>query len=211
MLPLKVGDVVLAVDGRKIANNGNIRLADGQPRYFSTVISAKQIGETVKVELLRDGKVLTFDMPVQKTNDQVEPYLYDKRPEYFIIGGLVFTRLTSSYLLTFGSNTPPIAMIEKLKDVKDSPDDNVVVLTQVLGDEVNVGYQNFDSMVLVSINGKKVHNLREAVELVESCKDEYITFEFEDDIPVTLNIGKLREATPRILERYHITADRFFE
>ena len=208
---LKAGDVILSIDGKKVANNGNIRLADGQPRYFSTVISAKQIGETVKVELLRDGKVLTFDMPVQKTNEQIEPYLYDKRPEYFIIGGLVFTRLTSSYLLTFGSNTPPMEMLEKIRDVKDSPDDNVVVLTQVLGDEVNVGYQNFDSMVLVSINGKKVHNLREAVELVESCKDEYITFEFEGDIPVTLNIGKLREATPRILERYHITTDRFFE
>ncbi len=208
---LKAGDVILSIDGKKVANNGNIRLADGQPRYFSTVISAKQIGETVKVELLRDGKALTLDMPVQKQNEKVEPYLYDRRPEYFIIGGLVFTRLTSSYLLTFGSNTPPIEMIEKLRGVKDSPDENVVVLTQVLGDEVNVGYQNFDSMVLVAINGKKVRNLREVVEIVESCKDEYITFEFENDIPVTLNIGKLREATPRILERYHITADRFFE
>ena len=208
---LKAGDVILSIDGKKVANNGNIRLADGQPRYFSTVISAKQIGETVKVELLRDGKVLTFDMPVEKTHDQVEPYLYDRRPEYFIIGGLVFTRLTSSYLLTFSGSTPPMEMVEKLRDVKDSPDENVVVLTQVLGDEVNVGYQNFDSMVLDSINGKKVHNLREVVELVESCRDEYITFEFEGDVPVTLNVGKLRDATPRILERYHITADRFFE
>ena len=208
---LKAGDVILSIDGKKVANNGNIRLADGQPRYFSTVISAKQIGETVRVELLRDGEVLTMDLPVQKSNDRVEPYLYDRRPEYFIIGGLVFTRLTYSYLLTFGSNTPPMEMVEKLRGVKDSPDDNVVVLTQVLGDEVNVGYQNFDSMVLVSINGKKVRNLREVVEMVENCKDEYITFEFENDIPVTLNIGKLREATPRILERYNITADRFFE
>ena len=208
---LKAGDVILSIDGKKVANNGNIRLPDGQPRYFSTVISAKQIGETVKVELLRDGKVLTFDMPVEKTHDQVEPYLYDRRPEYFIIGGLVFTRLTSSYLLTFSGSTPPMEMVEKLRDVKDSPDENVVVLTQVLGDEVNVGYQNFDSMVLDSINGKKVHNLREVVELVESCRDEYITFEFEGDVPVTLNVGKLRDATPRILERYHIPADRFFE
>ena len=208
---LKAGDVILSIDGKKVANNGNIRLADGQPRYFSTVISAKQIGETVKVELLRDGKELTLDMPVQKQNEQIEPYLYDRRPEYFIIGGLVFTRLTSSYLLTFGSGSAPMEMLEKIRDVKESPDDNVVVLTQVLGDEVNVGYQNFDSMVLVSINGKKVNNLREVVELVESCKDEYITFEFEGDIPVTLNIGKLRAATPRILDRYHINADRFFE
>ena len=208
---LQAGDVILSIDGKKVANNGNIRLADGQPRYFSTVVSAKQIGESVKVELLRDGKVVTSDMPVRKVDDKIEPYLYDRRPEYFIIGGLVFTRLTYSYLLTFGNDTPPMEMLEKLKEVKDSPDDNVVVLTQVLGDEVNVGYQNFDSMVLDSINGKKVHNLREVVELVESCKDEYITFEFEGDIPVTLNIGKLRAATPAILDRYHITSDRFFE
>ena len=196
---LKVGDVILAVDGKKVANNGNIRLADGQPRYFSTVISAKQIGETVKVELLRDGKALTLDMPVQKQNEKVEPYLYDRRPEYFIIGGLVFTRLTSSYLLTFGSNTPPIEMIEKLRGVKDSPDENVVVLTQVLGDEVNVGYQNFDSMVLVAINGKKVRNLREVVEIVESCKDEYITFTFAEDWPVVLDLKHLRAANRRIM------------
>ena len=137
--------------------------------------------------------------------------MYDRRPEYFIIGGMVFTRLTYSYLRTSGSNTPPMEMVEKLRGVKDSPDDSVIVLNQVLGDEVNVGYQNFDSMVLDSINGKKVHNLREAAELVESCKDEYITFEFEGDIPVTLNIGKLRKATPKILDRYHITSDRFFE
>ena len=37
---LKAGDVILSIDGKKVANNGNIRLADGQPRYFSTVISA---------------------------------------------------------------------------------------------------------------------------------------------------------------------------
>ena len=62
----------------------------------------------------RDGKVQTFDKPVQKTNEQVEPYLYDKRPEYFIFGGLVFTRLTSSYLLTFGNCAPLMEKTEKV-------------------------------------------------------------------------------------------------
>ena len=31
-------------------------------------------------------------------------------------------------------------IVSIMKDVKDSPDDKVVVLTQVLGDEVNIGY-----------------------------------------------------------------------
>ena len=208
---IRKGDVILSIDGKKIANNGNIRLADGQPRHYSTLISSKQIGESIKVKLLRDGKVITIDHTVHKINEQVEPYLYDRHPEYFIIGGLVFTRLTSSYLQLFGNGSPPIEIMERLDEVKESPDDNVVILAQVLGDEVNVGYQMLDSLILLSINGQKVHNLREAVDLVESCKEDYITFEFEGDIPVTLNINRLREANPHILERYRVPSDRYIE
>jgi len=67
------------------------------------------------------------------------------------------------------------------------------------------------ALVLASINGKKVHNLREAVKMVEESKDEYITFDFEGNYPITLNLNKLRTATPKILKRYHISADRYFE
>ena len=212
---LHYGDVILSVDGKKIANNGNIRLADGQPRHFSTVISSKQVGESVRVELLRDGHTVSTDLIVEKIEEQIESYLYDRHPEYFIIGGLVFTRLTYSYLQDMASEnylvTDPIGITEKIEKIKDSPGDNVVVLARVLGDKVNVGYQDLSMLALRSINGQKVHNLREAVEMVESCKDEYITFEFGGDMPVTLNIGKLRDATPHILERYRIPADRFFE
>ena len=208
---LRVGDVVLSIDGHKIANNGNIRLSDGQPRSFSTISDAKQLGETVKLELLRDGTVQTAELPVRKIAEQVEPYLYDRHPEYFIIGGLVFTRLTRSYLRVFGNASLPVNISKKLNEEKENPGDNVVILDQVLLDEVNVGYQFLDSEVLVSINGQKVHNLREAVEMVENCKDEYITFMFEGDIPVTLNIGKLRAAMPRIMDRYRIPTDRYLE
>ena len=206
-----VGDVVLSIDGKKIANNGNIRLPDGQPRAYTTISDAKQVGETVKIELLRDGKMMTVELPVRKIPVQVEPYLYDRRPEYYIIGGLVFTRLTHSYLLIFGNTPYPLAIRQKLAEEKENPDDNVVILDRVLIDEVNVGYEFLDSEVLVSINGKKVHNLREAVEMVENCKDEYITFLFEGNIRATLYIGKLRAATPQILDRYRIPADRYIE
>ena len=208
---LHTGDVVLSIDGQRIANNGNVRLSDGQPRDFSTVTSAKQIGEKVKLELLRNGNVLTEELTVRKVHDQVEPYLYDRHPEYYIIGGLVFTRLSFSYLDEFGNDYPPFELLEKFKEEKADPNDNVVILTQILGDEVNVGYQDHCAEILVSINGKKIHNLREVVELVEDCKDEYITFLFENDRPITLNVDKLKKATPQILDRYRIPSDRFFE
>ena len=63
----------------------------------------------------------------------------------------------------------------------------------------------------MNVSRKKVHNLREAVKLVESCKDEYITFEFgvtSRSLPMFSATGM---SPSRILERYHITADRFFD
>lgn len=33
---IKVNDVLLSIDGYKVANNGNIRLANGEPRFFPT-------------------------------------------------------------------------------------------------------------------------------------------------------------------------------
>ena len=208
---LKVGDVILAIDGKRVANNGNIRLDDGQPRHFTTVSSGKQVGEKVKLTLLRDGKVVESELAVRKFNEQVEAHLYDRRPEYYVIGGLVFTRLTYSYLLEWGKNDPPAPLLRRVGKENATSDEHVVILAQVLGDEVNVGYQHLDSLVLQSINGKKVHNLQEAVETVENCRDRYITFMFEDHTPVTLDLEDLRAATPRILERYRIPTDRYLK
>ena len=208
---IKVGDVVLAIDGKTIANSGNIRLADGQARHFITVVNNKQLGEKVALTLLRDGKIVNSELTVRKFHEQVEPFLYDQRPEYYIIGGLVFTKLSYSYLTSWGRNDPPAQLLRKLNKEKKSPDDNVVVLSMVLGDEVNIGYNLLMARELKSVNGKDIRNLRELVETVEKCQDEYITFTFEEDVPVILNLKHLREANGRILKRYRVPADRYFE
>ena len=204
---VKVGDVILSIDGKAIANNANIRLADGQPRHFSTVVSAKQVGEKVKLTLLREGEEVASELTVRKFHEQVEPYLYDRHPEYFIIGGLVFTPLTHSYLESISDT----ALMRKIGEEKASPEENVVLLAEVLSDEANVGYQELDSVELISINGQKVHSLKEVVDMVDNCTEKYITFLFDDDIPVILDLDHLREATPRVLERYRVPSDRYLE
>ena len=173
------------------------------------MVNNKQLGEKVLLTLLRDGKTVNSELTVRKFNEQVEPYLYDKRPEYYIIGGLVFTKLSYSYLTSWGRNDPPDRLVRKLNTEKQSPDEDVVVLSLVLGDEVNIGYNRIIARELVSVNGKKIRNLRELVDTVEKCEDEYITFTFADDLPVILNLKHLREANPRILARYRVPADRF--
>ena len=208
---LKVGDAVLAIDGKIIANNGNIRLPDGQARHFITVANNKQLGEKVALTLLRDGKIVDSELTVRKFHEQVEPFLYDQRPEYYIVGGLVFTKLSYSYLMSWGKSDPPAPLLRKINSEKASPDDNVVVLSLVLGDEVNIGYNRIIARELVSVNGRKIRSLKELVETVEACNDEYVTFAFAEDLPVILDLKHLREANPRILKRYRVPADRYLK
>lgn len=205
---VRVNDVLLAIDGRKVANNGNIRMADGEARVFLTLISEKQVGEMVTYTLLRDGQELVVSLPVQKIDYQVGPRIYDRQPDYYCVGGLVFTPLSASYVGEWKREEQPPNLVVKFGKPSTGPDQETIVLSQVMADEVNMGYQDMFASVLASVDGKKVRNLKDLIAAVESARGEFITFAFEEDPPVTLDTKKMREATPKILARYRIPADR---
>ncbi|CAE7810539.1 DEGP2, partial [Symbiodinium necroappetens] len=46
------------------------------------------------------------------------------------------------------------------------------VLTQVLAHDLTVGYEELENMLLVSVNGVKVKNLRQVMDIVDTTKDE---------------------------------------
>jgi hypothetical protein len=62
------------------------------------------------------------------------------------------------------------------------------------------------------VNGVKVRNLRHVAELVDGCKDEIIRFGLDDDDPwneeIVVDRAQMAEATPRVMKRYQIPADR---
>jgi S1-C subfamily serine protease len=205
---IKANDVLLAIDGKAIANNGNIRLPTGDPRLFTTLISEKQVGEKLDFSLLRGGKLLSVSLPVSKAELQVGPKIYDKAPDYYFVGGLVFTTLSASYLDEWGKESPPVGLLAKGGKWKEKPEDETIVLSQVLADKVNMGYQGIVSAILKTVNGEKVHNLKELISVIEKTKGEFVIFAFEEDPPIILDAKKMREATPRIMERYRVPADR---
>ena len=45
-----------------------------------------------------------------------------------------------------------------------------MILSQVLADEVNAGYQGMHDLEVRSVNGKRVHNLRELRDAVEGAE-----------------------------------------
>jgi S1-C subfamily serine protease len=206
---LHLDDVLLAVDGVPIANNGNIRTKTGDARSFVTLVHQKQIGEAVKLTILRGGKEIIVELPIRKIDFQCHRYLYDKLPDFYITGGFVFTSLSYSFLDEWGKRTPPEELSRKMFQEKDDDEQEVIVLSTVLADKLNLGYQGFRSEILTKVNGKAVRNLKELIAVVEKSEDEFITFYFgEQNTPVTLNRKKMLERTPAILQNYRVPADR---
>ena len=176
---IKINDVLLSIDGYKIDNNGNIRLANGDPRDFSYVLLGKQIGEKVKLTLLRDGQEITSELPIRKSDLYISP-VYDREMDYYCFGGLIFSPLTSNFLITLGNNAPE-NLKAKMVEGKDEEDSELVILLMVLGDEVNIGFQGTAALLVETVNGVKVQNLRHLIELLEEKKEGYAIIRFHQE------------------------------
>jgi S1-C subfamily serine protease len=96
------GDVILSVDGHNVANDETIVLRETERISFGYAIDRKQINDRVKLEVLRNGRVLSLNIGLEVPRalyGYVIPRIqYETPPTYYIIGGLVFTRLTENYL-----------------------------------------------------------------------------------------------------------------
>lgn len=59
--------------------------------------------------------------------------------------------------------------------------EQIIVLSKVLNDEVNVGYHSWSNMQLVSVNGHICQNIQELVNvLTMKIEDETLQFHFEN-------------------------------
>lgn len=207
---IKVGDVLLEIDNFKIMNNGNIKNERNEIVSFGSISDRKELGDFVSVKVLRDGK--EFESKVQLISPQlkIKPFLYDEPTKYFVIGGYVFTQLSLSYLSEWrgSDNNPPTELTERILEEFDSPEEELVVISQVLGDETNVGYQNIRHRILESVNGKKIKNLKDLAETIDAQKEGFVKFITRDKTQIILDIKKARNAWERIKKNYKLPSDR---
>ena len=211
---LAPGDVILEVDGVKLANDGSCVFL-GQRLAMVAILQARFIGDVVPLKLLRDGKETEVDVTLKALRQLVPRGQYDVRPPFVIVGGLLFQPLSLEYLQSWGGDLKdaPTHLVEQYYDGISGPDKReVVVLSQVLSDDVNVGF-TFDSVGLdyvASVNGQPVADMEAFVEALRTGvhgKDEFITLDVTRGNvrnTVVLEVAKLREADELIAERYQI-------
>ncbi|PNW88079.1 hypothetical protein CHLRE_01g013300v5 [Chlamydomonas reinhardtii] len=205
---LKPGDVLLEFDGVRIANDGTVHLRQRERIYFSYLITLKPTAGTAKLKVLRDGQQLVFDMPVTPNDLLVPVHCYDRLPSYFMYAGLVFVPLTQPYLHEYGEdwmNTAPRRLYDKaMHGMMQKPRQQIVILSQVLVDDVNTGYQQFQTLQVLRVNGTEVLHLAHLKELVEGAADRFVRFELEDERVMVVERSLAVDANARIMERYRV-------
>jgi len=209
VIPLRAGDVILALDGTDIANNGTVALRKGERVDWGFAISRKLLGESCKVTLLRDGKAMDLNVPLLPQYLQIAGQVfYDVKPSYFIHGGLVFAPLTANILLKLGAGSPQSLVAEAIDHDMKTTDEQSVILINVLADDCNAGYSGLGGMMLKKVNGQDIVNLKDLITRIEANKEKYLTLEFELGFVVVLDTEQAKTATDRVLSNYRIPSTK---
>jgi S1-C subfamily serine protease len=171
---LKEKDVILEIDGYPVANNGTVRFFNEYRTDANVIVHQHFVGEQLSLKVLRDGKELTLTLTLLPSVELVPLSQFDVMPTYYIYCGLVFQPLSLDYIhATFGFNfhsKAPIEMIEKLYHGKKYLDKirEVIVLTMVLVDHLNVGYDEVAGEIITHVNEQPITDLVDLVEKIES-------------------------------------------
>ena len=207
---LQKNDVLLAIDGVKIANDGSIPFREDENILFPSLIWKKYVGDTANITILRDGKIIELKQLLTKSAPLVPSAYTDSQPPYYILGGFVFTKLTTNYIDSPGSRSKPsLDMLYLLKRGEVTTKRNqVVLLSKVLADNFNIGYQSLSNQIVEKVNGVPVKNLKQFVSLIEKTNNKFLTITLGDYSKIVIDHSAALQATSNILKRYHIDSDR---
>ena len=212
---LKQGDVILAIDGINIENDGTVEFRRGERTFFAYVMQKKQLNDTIVLTVMREGQVKI--LPIRLTQpvdfDRLVPRRqYDIPPTYFITGGLIFEPLSLNYLKGFGPNWNVVAPIEQMNffvNGEPTPERReIIVLVKVLADEINIGYHDTKNTLVALVNGKRVSRMTDLVEAFEAHTGRHHVIEDIYGFKIILDKHKAVKANASILKKYKIPADR---
>lgn len=169
---LKAGDVIVRMGDYAVSNTGQF----DHPLYGKTSLvhlirTHYYVGDTVPIQVFRNGKLLHLGIVLNhRRPDQylVPPYIVDQRPPYLIVGGLILEELSMPYLREYGNDwvsTAPIDLLyyQQHQDYLNGDDarEKIVILSDVIPTPYTIGYEDLSNLVVLRVNGHKIHNLED--------------------------------------------------
>ena len=213
---IKMADVVLAVDGRAVDQDGNYEDPEwGRIAFSHLTNTVFHPDDTVSFKVFRAGKIL--DIPVKleardRSKIVSESYVADRAPRYVIMGGLVFVELSRPYLQEWGGDwlkdaPQRLVFLEAFQNELPEDRGKIVLISQILPTPDTLGYEGLDNLVVSKINGREIRSLEDVVAAAKSPVNGFQKIELSEDPGLIFldaeSVGANRDA---LVKKYSLPA-----
>lgn len=212
-------DVIIEWDGQPVDNLGFIRDPEmGRIPFTYRVAHVRKPGDSVPVKIVRNGSEQSVEVVLNRHNDWdqwIPENVTGEKAEYMVEGGLILRELDGLYLKTRGSdwqgNTDSrlVHMYMVNRQTPPEPGDRVVILTAVLPDPVNLGYQMYREEVVTRVNGEAVRRMADVFRIADRDRGiQRLTLKgVETDL--VLDPAAVAAANARLSETFRISELRW--
>eukprot|EP00051_Salpingoeca_urceolata_P008402 m.105678 g.105678 ORF g.105678 m.105678 type:complete len:555 (-) comp15733_c1_seq2:217-1881(-) len=201
---LQAEDVILSIDGHKIANDGTIDFRNDERLSFHFAITNLSLKTSCKIDVLRAGKKKTLTSVPGATPVLIEQHRQPgSSPPYLIVGGIVFTPLSRG-LLDVAVESLSEEAWQAGRKPKKYHDQDVIVIISILAHPINHGYGIRRLPLLTHCNNKEVRNMCELKAEVDKVKSGFLEFRLATGKCIILNAAECRKSEPEILKTFAI-------
>lgn len=210
---LKQDDVLLKIGEYTVTSDGTI-LFDGNMVHASVALSLAQANEELTLKILRNKQEMDLKIKMHVIKyDSAEGFKYTL-PKYFIHGGLVFTPLCRDFVQSLREGTDKdnfnmdlfYTLFFSRQENPQAWRSEPVVLASILAHPVNANFQVKSKALVDRVNGRRISNLKELVDAINSNTNKYDVIEFMPDGAIEcIDHEKAVAVTGEILSTYQIS------
>jgi len=213
---LEVGDVILSVGGVEIDPTGQFE----HPLYgrLSCALlftEGHRPGDALDLGILRNRERLSVKITLRRMlpeQEEIPPYVIGRGPDYAVVGGLVFQELTGPYLAAAseGGRRPAprlLIAVDREGAIPNPERPRIVVLTSVLPDAANLGFQDLRDLIVTTVNGKPIGSLPELRRALASPVGGYHVVEFlpgQGRGRLVLDVAEVEASRDRVKNLYGV-------
>ncbi len=208
---LEEDDVLIAIDGHPIDNNGHIKLEEEYVQ-FAEIIERKFHGDSVEFDIFRERTPLTVTVRLRGA----WPYLiyrneYDKRPRYVLFAGLLFQPMSRDFMSAHKVKNPQIKYLYDfyITDEIFEERPEVVILSSILTDHINTYLGGFTMSVIDEINDLKIKRMADLAAAFAKPADQYVIRTIDGGPPIVIDAVNVEAARKRIVSNYHVTSEQY--
>jgi S1-C subfamily serine protease len=207
----KKGDAIIAINEKQVSAHGNVELPEVGAVSIDYIASTQQVGDSVELVLVRDGKELSVQCNLKYNWSNLwgaAGINYQYLPKWMEVGGLILVDMSEEVFMRseeYKIEFDKVAAAYRnglQKGTLDQPE-HAIFVSNVLDHDANQGYDVTYSL-LKSVNGEKAGNIESINEIIADNPSPWLILEFYGGDLAVFKQSELEQITQDLSAEYGI-------